>query len=107
MYLTICYYESPAAKPHLAFWETVLKDRIVSKQDLFGDCVLYFVKRDDKIELVICGPIAVPQKIKHILQDMNEGFVYLKSLIFGKVDKDDLEKINEMITYFKEEYKEN
>jgi hypothetical protein len=103
LFLTLCFYEYPAAKVHLDFWEKAMGDRILSKTKDF-----YVVKRSDDLELICCFKtnelpssdmiifvilkeiLDIPKKYLHEIQ-------YLKSLIFGKIIEEVLSAIIQLI----------
>ena len=54
--LTICFYENPAAKQELVFWEGLMKDKIKSKSYI-NDIWSYHIHDVGENELVVCIPI--------------------------------------------------
>jgi hypothetical protein len=102
--LTYCFYENPAAKQEIKFWESLVEDRIKTKS-FIGDNWGYSLEKDDEREFLCCIP----------LQDLNRDFeptkvaddvfglhrenefdilVYNKVLIFGKVETEQLTYIS-------------
>jgi excinuclease UvrABC nuclease subunit len=107
MYLTLCFYEFPAAKAHLDFWEEAMKSRIIEKLSYNVNeklCIEYYVKRDDTQELVFCIPMELSSDVsefKHIVKNSEIEFIYLKTLVFGKVQSTDFENINNFVDSIK------
>ena len=84
--LTICFYENPAAKQELVFWEGLMKDKIKSKSYI-NDIWSYHIHDVGENELVVCIPIdLIPGKGK-----------YHKTLIFGKAQTEQLKFITIMM----------
>ena len=106
--LTYCFYENPAAKQEIKFWESLVEDKIKTKT-FTGDHWGYLLEKDFEYEFVCCIP----------LQDIKRGFepsevvenifklhrknefeilVYNKTLIFGKVELSQLQYITTKMT---------
>lgn len=108
VYLTLCFYEYPAAKVHIDFWEKAMGDRIINKQVLEKGIhskaqgeMTFLVKRGDDFEILRCVPLSHAleiatgslleiQYLYPFLDDSSinttEKIKYLKTLIFGKVE---------------------
>jgi hypothetical protein len=107
--LTICFYENPAAKQELVFWEGLVKDKIQSKSYI-NDIWSYHLKDDEENELVVCIPIDRTKEFRGISEvskiadnefDLHKAagkLKYYKTLIFGKVEEDQLKFISTMIS---------
>ena len=54
--LTYCFYENPAAKQEIKFWESLVEKHIVSKS-FIGDHWGYRLEKEDGIEFVCCIPL--------------------------------------------------
>jgi len=101
-YLTLCFFEHPAARIHLNIWEELMnkQNRIINKFK-YKHCEGYIVKRDNDQEIIFCAPIGLDDpdfKIKKDLQNIKEA-TYLKTLIFGKVTNKDLTIIALLTNY--------
>jgi len=101
-YLTLCFFEDPAARVHLNIWEGMMKDRIISKtKHMF--CEQYDVKRDNDLETIFCIPIDELQYFKVFVKELEANVKkeasYLKTLIFGKVTHKNLELITSLMNY--------
>ena len=106
--LTICFYENPAAKQELVFWEGLIKDKIQSKSYI-NDIWSYHLKDGEGHELVVCIPIDLTEEFRDVSNvsrivdnecDMHQvpgKLKYYKTLIFGKVQSDQLKFISIMM----------
>ena len=106
--LTICFYENPAAKQELVFWEGLVKDKIKSKSYI-NDIWSYHLVDDGVHELVVCIPIDLTEEFRgidriskiadneHDMHSIPGKLKYYKTLIFGKVKSDQLKFITLMI----------
>ena len=98
--LTTCFYENPAAKAEIKFWETQVEDRIESRMYI-DDFWSYILKREDgSKEFMFCFPTDLIQYHKvsslqnlinnylstHLPDTKYEGIHY-KTLTFGKLEK--------------------
>ena len=63
--LTICFYENPAAKQEIKFWEGLVDDKIKSKSYI-GDIWSYYLVDRNKQEFVVCIPIDYTEKYTSI-----------------------------------------
>lgn len=103
--LTLCFYEHPAAKAHLDFWEKAMGNKITEKIE-FDENLFYEVKKEkNKSELIYCIRLgSVPYfkylnveylNVESVLTARNKTFKvkYFKTLIFGKVSRKDLLEI--------------
>jgi len=106
--LTYCFYENPAAKQEIKFWESLVKDRIQTKS-FIGDVWAYSLVKDYEREFVCCIPmedstgygsldIVVEDAFDLHRKSENEILVYNKTLIFGKVSVYHLKRITEEMT---------
>ena len=75
--LTLCYYENPAAKQEIKFWESLIEDKIQSKSYI-KDIWSYHLKDGKENEIVVCVPID-------------------RTLIFGRINANQLETIGKII----------
>ena len=101
--LTYCFYENPAAKQEIKFWESLVEKHIVSKS-FIGDHWGYRLEKEDGVEFVCCIPLQELKRhknIERIADDVfmlhkkeNEMLAYYKTLIFGKVEIDQLRFIS-------------
>ena len=100
--LTICYYENPAAKQEIKFWEGMVEDKIKTRSFL-SDVWSYHLQDGDENELVVCIPIDTVEHTQQISGIANREFslhslvgllYYYKTLIFGKVDSKQLETVH-------------
>jgi hypothetical protein len=100
--LTVCYYENPAAKQEIKFWEGLVEDKIQSRSYV-SDIWSYHLKDDGESELVICIPIDMVSHTQQISGIADREFslhlltgllYYNKTLIFGKVDSEQLEIVH-------------
>ena len=106
--LTICFYENPAAKQELVFWEGLVKEKIKSKSYI-NDIWSYHLQENDEHELAVCIPIEKTEEFKAIQNvstladnefDLHKApgkLRYYKTLIFGKVEQKQLKFIDIMI----------
>jgi hypothetical protein len=87
--LTITFYENPAALAEIEFWEQSMANEIRRKTNL-GHDILYYL---NKKEAVYCTPIDKPslKTINELLE--SKDYVYNKTLIFGKVNSEQLDTI--------------
>jgi hypothetical protein len=101
--LTYCFYENPAAKQEIKFWESLVEDRIKTKS-FIGDNWGYSLEKDDEREFVCCIPLQdldrnlEPIKVADDVFDLHRKsefdiLVYNKVLIFGKVELEQLSYI--------------
>jgi len=107
--LTICFYENPAAKQELVFWEGLVKEKIQSKSYI-NDIWSYHLKDEDGHELVVCIPIDRVDDFRDIsnvsriadnefdLHKISGKLKYYKTLIFGRVEENQLNFISLMIS---------
>jgi hypothetical protein len=101
-FLTLCFYEHPAAKAHLDFWEKAMGDRILSKTEDF-----YVVKRSDDLELICCIKLNdLPVTYNSIKKTLSifQQIAYFKTLIFGKVIENDLIEIIRFVSDIKNNF---
>ena len=106
--LTLCFYENPAAKQELVFWEGLVKDKIKSKSYI-NDIWSYHLVDEGEEEMVVCIPIDLTDSFKDISQvssianneyDLHNvvgKLEYHKTLIFGRVKEKQLKFISTMI----------
>lgn len=107
-FLTICFYENPAAMVHINLWENIMKDRIL-KKTIDKDNIIFLVKRNDDIECLICTPTTTKSfeffkttilSVKEYSKSVPETFKYLKTLVFGKATSEQLQSILKITTSF-------
>jgi len=106
--LTICFYENPAAKQELVFWEGLVKDKIQSKSYI-NDIWSYHLNDGSENEMVVCIPIDLTEDFRDIsnvsrivdnefdLHKVPGKLKYYKTLIFGKVESEQLKFISIMM----------
>lgn len=106
--LTICFYENPAAKQEIKFWEGLVEDKISSKS-FVDDRWSYHLEEDSEHELVVCIPLEDTKDFRGIdsvskiandkfgLHQIPGKLKYYKTLIFGKVEVEQLKFISIMI----------
>ena len=106
--LTLCFYENPAAKQEIKFWEGLVEDKISSKS-FVDDRWSYHLSDDDGDELVVCIPLEDIKQfrgIENVSKIANDKFglhrtpgklKYYKTLIFGKVEVEQLKFISIMM----------
>lgn len=93
--ITICYYEYPAALHEIDAWEKLKNNQIITKTKLLDNVIYYKLEN----ELLICIPVG------ELINSFNyETFLkngkYYKTLIFGKVDSNNLKNILEKVIVF-------
>lgn len=100
-YLTLCFYECPAALPHINMWENLMNSqkRIIKKETDNNNHIIYQVKRDNDIEYLVCSPTTDRQYFYDTFNS-NHDIKYLKTLVFGKVEKEQLSSVLETIEFF-------
>ena len=108
--LTYCFYENPAAKQEIKFWESLVEDKIQTKS-FIGDVWAYSLVKDYEKEFVCCIPMednTCYESLDIVVEDAfdlhrksdNEILTYNKTLIFGKVSIYHLKNITkEMIAW--------
>ena len=106
--LTICFYENPAAKQEIKFWESLVEDKISSKS-FVDDRWSYHLEENNEHELVVCIPLKDVENFRgiyNISTIANDKFDlhripgklrYHKTLIFGKVEVEQLKYITVMM----------
>ena len=116
-FLTLCFYEYPAAIPHLKMWENLMmsQQRLIYKNTFFSaennldeKGILYLVKTNDYVEALKCVPTGTPIPFdyieieKIISKEVNEPvtLTYLKTLVFGKTTSNDLNLILKVMNSF-------
>ncbi|MDD5649386.1 MAG: hypothetical protein PHF86_03065 [Candidatus Nanoarchaeia archaeon] len=92
MFLTLCFYEFPAAKAHIDFWEKSMGDRIIEKQEFDSMCKAFYIKKGNQLELVYCVPLhrLIIKDFEKDLEEIPISTIFLKTLVFGKINKTDL-----------------
>ena len=101
--LTLCFYENPAAKQEIKFWESLVEDTIQTKS-FIGDNWGYSLVKESGNEFVCCIPLQdlgrsfdVMARVEDVfeLHRKNEFDIlaYNKVLIFGKVEVEQLQFI--------------
>lgn len=110
--LTYCFYENPAAKQEIKFWESLVKKHIVSKS-FIGDHWGYRLEKEDGVEFVCCIPLdnligyefkpsRAAVNVFDLHKNKNEGLRYHKTLIFGKVETEQLKIISKWMEIWQE-----
>lgn len=92
MLLTLCFFENPAALPHIKMWEKLMGNRILEKLEN-KKWVCYTLKN----EILYCIPMEFIN-INFFIEEFEQfrDLSYLKTLIFGKVTP---EKIVEILKF--------
>ncbi len=106
--LTLCFYENPAAKQEITFWEGLVKDKIKTKSKV-NDIWSYHLNDEEGDEVVVCIPIELTEEFRDIsnvsrLADsefdrhqVTGKLKYEKTLIFGRVESAQLQFITVMM----------
>ena len=105
--LTYCFYENPAAKQEIKFWESLVEENIKSKS-FIGDNWGYRLEKNNEIEFVCCIPLQDLGRGYDTMRTANDVFdlhkenetdilVYHKVLVFGKVEIEQLKYISTMM----------
>ena len=99
--ITTCFYENPAAKAEIKFWETQTEDKIESRMYI-EDFWSYILKRDDDSkEFMFCFPTdLIKYHNEKSLQNLIDNYllshlpekkyesVHYKTLTFGRLEKE-------------------
>lgn len=104
-FLTICFYEHPAALLHIDMWEKLMlsQKRIIYKISDTNGHINFLIKRGDDFEHLICSPTTDCLFFKNQTFTINDICVsrlrvtYLKALIFGKTSYEDLRNILKIV----------
>ena len=110
--LTLCFYENPAAKQEIKFWESLVEDTIKTKS-FIGNNWGYSLEKEFERELVCCIPLQDLSKEYDAMSTTEDVFdlhrksefdilIYNKTLIFGKVEVDQLTYISTMMQIWKQ-----
>jgi hypothetical protein len=105
--LTLCFYENPAAKQEIKFWESLVEDTIKTKS-FIGDNWGYSLEKELEREFVCCIPLQDLSRGYDIMSTAEDVFdlhrknefdilLYNKVLIFGKVEVEQLKYISTMM----------
>ena len=105
--LTICFYENPAAKQEIKFWESLVDDTIKTKS-FIGDNWGYSLEKDLEREFVCCIPMQDLSRTYDTMKVVEGVFdlhrksefdvlIYNKVLVFGKVEVEQLKYISTMM----------
>ena len=106
--LTLCFYENPAAKQEIKFWEGLVEEKIKSRS-FIDDRWSYHLEDNGVHELVICIPLEDTKEFRDIaavstiadvkfdLHKISGKLKYHKTLIFGRVETEQLKFITVMI----------
>ena len=92
MLLTLCFFENPAALPHIKMWEKLMGSRILEK--LENKNFIYYTLKNEFLYCIPMESINIDFFVKEFEQFRNLS--YLKTLIFGKVSS---EKIIEILKF--------
>ena len=87
--LTTCFYENPAAKAEIKFWESQVESNIDSRLYI-DDFWSYVLNREDGTkEFMFCFPTNLIDNYlsTHLPNDKLEG-VHYKTLTFGRLEKE-------------------
>lgn len=99
--VTLVFYEYPAAKHMIDEWEKQMGSEITNSHDrmLSAQPNRYFsFNLENKNEIVFVWPIDL-FSITDVMNVVTQHGQYYKTLIFGKVDLNQLEKIQKAIIY--------
>jgi len=108
--ITKCFYEYPAALAEIDFWESMVKKQVVLKIVNDGNLLFVLDKKlsnnhyEHELEAMVCIPLGtskenvdfIIRKTENIFEQMFGGekeYFNYKTLIFGKVEKEDLDKV--------------
>ena len=112
--LTLCSYENPGALKEIEHWEKAMSKSIISKWKVESE-LSYAIGREDKtLELMMCTPLdTLPvRETKQIMRMANNlallhgvpELKYYKTLIFGRVEEDQLRFISTMMMILKNKH---
>lgn len=118
--LTLCFYEYPGALQEIKQWENLKFDSIIEKEvPPILKTRYYKVKLDKEkcegfeCEILKCFPI-IDSRLMVCKEDIeysikrhfgNEKIVYYKTIIFGKVNSNNLNEIKNIVEHFESNYK--
>ena len=102
--LTLCFYEHPQALHEIDSWQELVKDKItkISEEDSSDFRIVNLNREDGTKENLI----VIPMKESNIDFDLTreivefgilKEYVYYKTLLFGKFDSSNLDKISKFI----------
>ena len=105
--LTLCFYENPGALKEIEHWEKAMSKSIISKWKVESE-LSYAIGREDKtLELMMCTPLdTLPVRDVSGITTMAKNLAllhgvpepkYYKTLIFGKVETDQVKFISTMM----------
>lgn len=101
--LTICFYEYPAALHEIEAWEKLKKESIIDKTSNDGIIRFILMTSKNEVEMLICFPNytkCVEDSKKFISEKIKNGFIYNKTLLFGKFSSTQLIKITNVIKFY-------
>ena len=101
--LTLCFYENPAAKQEIKFWESLVDD-IIKTKSFIGDNWGYSLEKELEREFVCCIPMQDLSRKYDVMKTVEDVFdlhrkneldvlIYNKVLVFGKVEIEQLKYI--------------
>ena len=110
--LTICFYENPAAKQEIKFWESLVEDTIQTKS-FIGDHWGYSLVKETGNEFVCCIPLQDLCRSFDVMATAEDMFdlhrktdfdmlLYNKVLVFGKVEVKQLQFITTQMQIWQE-----
>ncbi len=103
---TLCFYEFPGALQEIKQWENLKFNQIIKKYVSKDNVRFYSITLDKEKcngyerEFLLCFPIGVESvgldtiDVDEIGKQFQQGVDYYKTIIFGKVNSDDLLKIH-------------
>ena len=105
--LTLCFYENPGALKEIEHWEKAMEKNIISVWKVESE-LSYVIAREDKtLELMMCTPLdTLPVRDVSEIKTMSHNLAllhgisepkYYKTLIFGRVEIDQLTCISTMM----------
>ena len=110
--LTLCFYENPAAKQEIKFWESLVEDTIQTKS-FIGDNWGYSLVKESGNEFVCCIPLQDLNRSLDVMAVVEDVFdlhrksefdilMYNKVLVFGKVEVEQLQFITTKMQIWQE-----
>ena len=110
--LTLCFYENPAAKQEIKFWESLVEDTIQTKS-FIGDNWGYSLVKESGNEFVCCILLQDLNRSLDVMAVVEDVFdlhrksefdilMYNKVLVFGKVEVEQLQFITTKMQIWQE-----
>jgi hypothetical protein len=110
IFLTLCFYEHPAARVHIDFWEKLMRelsDRTLEKVET--NSLYYVLKKRNYQEILYCIQLNNIPEFSSLVDDIvffeeHAKIVYNKTLVFGKITELDMNNIRIFMEKTKKEY---